>query len=51
MSYTFKLSEEPSMVYNDLRLAGKTTDAVIVAEGVEFKVHKLILCDFAQYFR
>ncbi|XP_038150184.1 kelch-like protein 10 [Cyprinodon tularosa] len=39
------------MVYNDLRLAGKTTDAVIVAEGVEFKVHKLILCDFAQYFR
>ncbi|XP_038148690.1 kelch-like protein 10 [Cyprinodon tularosa] len=33
------------------RLAETLTDAVIVAEGVEFPVHKVILCNCSPYFR
>ncbi|XP_047204278.1 kelch-like protein 10 [Girardinichthys multiradiatus] len=43
-------SDLQSSVYNQLRLAGKLTDAVIVAEGVEFQVHKIILCNCIPYF-
>ncbi|XP_014854342.1 PREDICTED: kelch-like protein 10 [Poecilia mexicana] len=41
---------EQDSVYNQLRLAGKLTDAVIIAEGVGFPVHKIILCNCTPYF-
>lgn len=43
-------SDKLSCLYNQLRLEGKLTDAVIVAEGVEFPVHKIILCHCTPYF-
>ncbi|KAM7384375.1 hypothetical protein PAMA_011636 [Pampus argenteus] len=40
-----------SSLYNELRLAGEFCDAVIRVEGVEFEIHKLILCNCSPYFR
>ncbi|XP_041664534.1 kelch-like protein 10 [Cheilinus undulatus] len=37
--------------FNDLRLGGDFCDAVIRVEDVEFKVHKVILCNCSPYFR
>uniref|UniRef100_UPI0037E9952B kelch-like protein 10 n=1 Tax=Semicossyphus pulcher TaxID=241346 RepID=UPI0037E9952B len=36
---------------NNLRLAGDFCDAVIKVEGVEFQIHKVILCNCSPYFR
>uniref|UniRef100_A0A3Q3A8B3 Kelch like family member 10 n=1 Tax=Kryptolebias marmoratus TaxID=37003 RepID=A0A3Q3A8B3_KRYMA len=40
-----------SSVFNELRLEGKFTDAVLKVEEVEFPVHKVILCNCTPYFR
>ncbi|XP_031172018.1 kelch-like protein 10 [Sander lucioperca] len=36
---------------NELRLEGKLCDAVITVDDVEFKVHRIILCNCGSYFR
>uniref|UniRef100_A0A8C9TRR6 Kelch like family member 10 n=1 Tax=Scleropages formosus TaxID=113540 RepID=A0A8C9TRR6_SCLFO len=38
-------------VFNELRLEGKLCDAVVKASGVEFRVHRVILCGCSSYFR
>ncbi|XP_045930745.1 kelch-like protein 10 [Micropterus dolomieu] len=43
--------DEPSSVYNDLRLNGEFCDAVIQVEDVGFQIHKVILCKCSPYFR
>ncbi|XP_037637456.1 kelch-like protein 10 [Sebastes umbrosus] len=35
---------------NEIRLEGKLCDALIRVDGVEFKVHKIILCNCSSYF-
>uniref|UniRef100_A0A665UIN5 Kelch-like protein 10 n=2 Tax=Echeneis naucrates TaxID=173247 RepID=A0A665UIN5_ECHNA len=45
-----KMSEN-SPVYNELRLEQQLCDVVIRVDGVEFHVHKLILCNCSPYFR
>ncbi|XP_017273103.2 kelch-like protein 10 [Kryptolebias marmoratus] len=44
------MSEDMS-VYNELRLRKQLCDAVIRVDGVEFHVHKVILCSCSPYFR
>ncbi|XP_042372263.1 kelch-like protein 10, partial [Plectropomus leopardus] len=36
---------------NELRLEDKLCDAVIRVEGVDFKIHKVILCSCSSFFR
>ncbi|KAM4579495.1 kelch-like protein 10 [Fundulus diaphanus] len=43
-------SDKLSSVYNQLRLEGILTDAVIIADNEEFPVHKVILCNCTPYF-
>ncbi|XP_047200629.1 kelch-like protein 10 [Girardinichthys multiradiatus] len=50
MNEEIQPSDKPSCFYNQLRLEGKLTDAVIITEGVEFPVHKVILCNCTPYF-
>ncbi|NWI64125.1 KLH10 protein, partial [Todus mexicanus] len=38
-------------IFNELRLAGEHCDATISVDGVEFDVHKIILCRCSNYFR
>uniref|UniRef100_A0A8C6PSE9 Kelch like family member 10 n=1 Tax=Nothobranchius furzeri TaxID=105023 RepID=A0A8C6PSE9_NOTFU len=38
-------------VYNKLRLEQQLCDAVLRVDGVEFHVHKIILCNCSTYFR
>ncbi|XP_059215536.1 kelch-like protein 10 [Centropristis striata] len=40
-----------STTINELRLQGKLCDAVIRVDHAEFKVHRIILCNFSTYFR
>ncbi|XP_066532981.1 kelch-like protein 10 [Hoplias malabaricus] len=42
---------EAYSIFNELRLEDELCDAVIKADGVEFKAHKLILCGCSPYFR
>ncbi|KAM9751957.1 kelch-like protein 10 [Menidia menidia] len=44
------MSEDIS-VYNEFRLRQQLCDALIRADGVEFLVHKVILCNCSPYFR
>ncbi|KAM4582551.1 kelch-like protein 10 [Fundulus diaphanus] len=50
MDYKVQHSDKLNLVYNQLRMEGKLTDAVIIAEGVKFQVHKIILCNCTPYF-
>ncbi|KAM9838198.1 kelch-like protein 10 [Aulostomus maculatus] len=43
-------SKSSNFVMNELRLRGQFCDAVIIVNKVEFKVHKLILCNCSSYF-
>ncbi|KAM4540281.1 kelch-like protein 10 [Fundulus diaphanus] len=43
-------SDKLSSVYNQLRLEGILTDAVVIADNEEFPVHKVILCNCTPYF-
>uniref|UniRef100_A0A3Q2PXY9 Kelch like family member 10 n=2 Tax=Fundulus heteroclitus TaxID=8078 RepID=A0A3Q2PXY9_FUNHE len=45
-----QLPEKLNSVYNQLRMEGKLIDAVIIAEGVKFQVHKIVLCKCTPYF-
>ncbi|XP_054456688.1 kelch-like protein 10 [Anoplopoma fimbria] len=38
-------------IFNELRLEGKLCDAVITVGNVEFKVHRIVLCNCSSYFR
>nr|XP_023693783.1 kelch-like protein 10 [Paramormyrops kingsleyae] len=38
-------------IFNELRLTGALCDVVLVADGVEFEAHKIILCGCSTYFR
>ncbi|NWS78106.1 KLH10 protein, partial [Crotophaga sulcirostris] len=46
-----KTSVTPFSIFNELRLEGKLCDAIIIVDGVEFNVHKTILCSCSHYFR
>ncbi|XP_029299567.1 kelch-like protein 10 [Cottoperca gobio] len=50
MSDQGKSSNEPSSVFNDLRLKGEFCDAVIKVEDVEFQIHRVVLCRCSPYF-
>lgn len=50
MNEQVQTTEKPRSLSDQLRLEGKLTDAVIIAEGVEFPVHKIILCNCTPYF-
>lgn len=45
-----EMSENFSM-YNELRVRQQLCDAVIRVNGVEFMVHKVILCSCSLYFK
>ncbi|NXS61370.1 KLH10 protein, partial [Brachypteracias leptosomus] len=38
-------------IFNELRLEGEHCDATISVDGVEFSVHKIVLCRVSDYFR
>uniref|UniRef100_A0A3B3S8A8 Kelch like family member 10 n=1 Tax=Paramormyrops kingsleyae TaxID=1676925 RepID=A0A3B3S8A8_9TELE len=38
-------------LFNKLRLAGQMCDVVLVADDVEFKAHRIILCGCSSYFQ
>ncbi|NXW59122.1 KLH10 protein, partial [Eurystomus gularis] len=44
-------SPMPCTVFNELRLEGEHCDATISVDGVEFSVHKIVLCRVSDYFR
>ncbi|XP_037548913.1 kelch-like protein 10 [Nematolebias whitei] len=44
-------SNQVSSVYNELRMEGTLTDAVLKVGDDEFPVHKIILCNVTSYFR
>ncbi|XP_027857499.1 kelch-like protein 10 isoform X1 [Xiphophorus couchianus] len=50
MNEQVQTTEKPRSLSDQLRLEGKLTDAIIIAEGVEFPVHKIILCNCTPYF-
>ncbi|XP_061835856.1 kelch-like protein 10 [Nerophis lumbriciformis] len=50
MSYDGQFSYKSGFVYNELRLSGELTDAVVIVEEVEFHVHKIILYNCSPYF-
>lgn len=50
MTYRDQVIPKKGSVFNVLRLQSKYWDAVIRVEGVEYKVHKIIMCDCSPYF-
>ncbi|XP_048854980.1 kelch-like protein 10 isoform X4 [Brienomyrus brachyistius] len=38
-------------VFNKLRLAGQLCDVVLIADGVQFNAHRVILCGCSSYFQ
>ncbi|XP_008934932.1 PREDICTED: kelch-like protein 10, partial [Merops nubicus] len=44
-------SPVPSTIFNELRLGGEHCDVTMSVDGVEFGVHKIILCRCSNYFR
>lgn len=50
MSYDGKIPYKSGSVYNELRLTGGLSDAVLKVHNDEFLIHKIILCNCSPYF-
>uniref|UniRef100_A0A3P8WFE5 Kelch like family member 10 n=3 Tax=Cynoglossus semilaevis TaxID=244447 RepID=A0A3P8WFE5_CYNSE len=50
MPYRDQMIPRKGSVFNVLRLHNKYWDAVIRVQGVEYKVHKIIMCDCSPFF-
>lgn len=51
MNYQLITFPKKSSQFNEFRLQGRYCDAVIRVDNVEFKIHRIILCDCSSYFR